>query len=97
MHHERRGHVDGVRLEHGAQLQVDQLQRVNLVLGLSAQAAFLVRITAPVDRHLLGDVGAVRTIWNDTLKAMFTNQETIEAVQKVVDSGDLAALRQIFS
>lgn len=44
-----------------------------------------------------GDVGAVRTIWNDTLKAMFTNQETIEAVQKVVDSGDLAALRQIFS
>jgi len=44
-----------------------------------------------------GDVGAVRAIWNDTLKGMFMNQETIAAVQKVVDSGDLDALRQLFS
>lgn len=44
-----------------------------------------------------GDVAAVRRIWNDTLKPMFTDQETIAAVQKVVDSGDLDALRQVFS
>jgi hypothetical protein len=44
-----------------------------------------------------GDVGTVRKIWNGTLKGMFTNQETIDAVQKVVDSGDLDALRQVFS
>jgi len=44
-----------------------------------------------------GDVDAVRAIWNGTLKAMFTNQDTIAAVQKVVDSGDLDALRQLFS
>lgn len=44
-----------------------------------------------------GDVDAVRTIWNDTLKGMFTDQVTIDAVQKVVDSGDLDALRQVFS
>ncbi|WP_417374355.1 hypothetical protein [Glutamicibacter protophormiae] len=44
-----------------------------------------------------GDVEAVRAIWNNTLKSMFTNQETIAAVQKVVDSGDLDALRQLFS
>jgi hypothetical protein len=39
----------------------------------------------------------VRAIWNDTLKGMFVNQDTIAAVQKVVDSGDLDALRQLFS
>lgn len=44
-----------------------------------------------------GDVGAVRTIWNDTLKGMFTDPKTISAVQAVVDSGDLDALRQVFS
>lgn len=44
-----------------------------------------------------GDLGTVRAIWNDTLKGMFTNQETIDAVQNVVDSGDLDALRQLFS
>ena len=44
-----------------------------------------------------GDVDRVRAIWTDTLKVMFTNQETIDAVQKVVDSGDLDALRQLFS
>lgn len=44
-----------------------------------------------------GDVGTVRAIWNDTLKGMFVNQDTIDAVQKVVDSGDLDALRQLFS
>ena len=44
-----------------------------------------------------GDVDTVRAIWNDTLKGMFTNQDTIDAVQKVVDSGDLDALRQLFS
>lgn len=44
-----------------------------------------------------GDVETVRAIWNDTLKGMFTNQETIAAVQKVVDFGDLDALRQLFS
>ena len=44
-----------------------------------------------------GDVDTVRRIWNDTLKGMFTNQSTIDAVQKVVDSGDLDGLRQLFS
>jgi len=44
-----------------------------------------------------GDVDTVRAIWSDTLKGMFTNQGTIDAVQKVVDSGDLDALRQLFS
>lgn len=44
-----------------------------------------------------GDVDTVRAIWNDTLKGMFVNQDTIAAVQKVVDSGDLDALRQLFS
>lgn len=44
-----------------------------------------------------GDVDTVRTIWNDTLKGMFTTQETIDAVQQVVDSGDIDALRQLFS
>ncbi|WP_426185198.1 hypothetical protein [Microbacterium sp. TWP3-1-2b2] len=44
-----------------------------------------------------GDVDRVRAIWNDTLKGMFVNQDTIDAVQKVVDSGELDALRQLFS
>ena len=44
-----------------------------------------------------GDLGRVRKIWNGTLKGMFKDQETINAVQKVVDSGDLDALRQVFS
>jgi len=44
-----------------------------------------------------GDVDTVRRIWNDTLKGMFTDQGTIDAVQDVVDSGDLDALRQLFS
>lgn len=44
-----------------------------------------------------GDIDTVRAIWNDTLKGMFANQETIDAVQKVVDSGDLVGLRQLFS
>ena len=44
-----------------------------------------------------GDVDTVRRIGNDTLKGMFTNQSTIDAVQKVVDSGDLDGLRQLFS
>ncbi|KQR18899.1 hypothetical protein ASF76_16475 [Microbacterium sp. Leaf151] len=44
-----------------------------------------------------GDVDTVQAVWNDTLKAMFVNQNTIDAVQKVVDSGDLDALRQLFS
>lgn len=44
-----------------------------------------------------GDVDAVRAIWNGKLKGMFTDQGTIDAVQKVVDSGDLDALRQLFS
>ena len=44
-----------------------------------------------------GDVATVQAIWNDTLKGMFTNQGTIDAVQKVVDSGDLDELRQLFS
>jgi len=43
-----------------------------------------------------GDVESVRVIWSDTLKGMFTNPETIDAVQKVVDSGDLDGLRQLF-
>lgn len=42
-----------------------------------------------------GDVDTARAIWNNTLKGMFTNQETIAAVQRVVDSGDLDALRQV--
>lgn len=44
-----------------------------------------------------GDIDAVRAIWNDTLKGMFTDPTTISAVQAVVDSGDLDALRQVFS
>ncbi|MGM7699444.1 hypothetical protein [Microbacterium sp. A84] len=44
-----------------------------------------------------GDVDSVQAIWNDTLKPMFTNQDTIVAVQKVVDSGDPDGLRQLFS
>lgn len=44
-----------------------------------------------------GDVAAVRRIWDDTLRAMFTDRDTVAAVQKVVDSGDLDALRQLFS
>ncbi|MEX0153247.1 hypothetical protein [Microbacterium sp. LMI1-1-1.1] len=44
-----------------------------------------------------GDVDTVRAIWNDTLKGMFTNQGTLDAVQEVVDSGDPDALRQLFS
>jgi len=44
-----------------------------------------------------GDVATVQAIWNDTLKGMFVTQGTIDAVQKVVDSGDLDALRQLFS
>lgn len=44
-----------------------------------------------------GDVATVRKIWNETLKPMFTNQETVTAVQKVVDSGDADGLRQLFS
>ncbi|MCM3613322.1 hypothetical protein M3672_02590 [Microbacterium enclense] len=45
----------------------------------------------------LGDVETVQAIWNDTLKGMFVDQGTIDAVQEVVDSGDLDALRQLFS
>jgi len=44
-----------------------------------------------------GDVDTARAIWNDTLKGMFVNRDTIAAVQKVVDAGDLDALRQLFS
>ena len=44
-----------------------------------------------------GDVDTVRAIWNDTLKGMFADQGTVTAVQEVVDSGDLDALRQLFS
>lgn len=44
-----------------------------------------------------GDLDTVRRVWNDTLKRMFTNQDTIAAVQKVVDSGDPDGLRQLFS
>jgi len=44
-----------------------------------------------------GDLVTVRAIWNDTLKGMFTDPKTISAVQEVVDSGDLDALRQVFS
>lgn len=44
-----------------------------------------------------GNVDTVRRIWNDTLKPMFTNQDIIDAVQKVVDSGDPDGLRQLFS
>lgn len=44
-----------------------------------------------------GDVDTVRAVWNEKLKPMFTDPDTIAAVQKVVDSGDLDALRQLFS
>ncbi|MFD5213111.1 hypothetical protein [Microbacterium sp. NPDC058345] len=44
-----------------------------------------------------GDLDRVRAIWNDTLKGMFVDQETINIIQEVVDSGDLDALRQAFS
>lgn len=38
-----------------------------------------------------GGVDRVRAIWNETLKAMFTDPKTISAVQEVVDSGDRRA------
>jgi hypothetical protein len=44
-----------------------------------------------------GDVDAVRAIWTDTLSGMFTDQDTIDAVQRVIDAGDLDGLRQLFS
>ena len=44
-----------------------------------------------------GDVDAARAVWNEKLKPMFTDPDTIAAVQKVVDSDDLDALRQLFS
>lgn len=44
-----------------------------------------------------GNVDTVRRIWNDTLKPMFSNQDIINAVQEVVDSGDPEGLRQLFS
>jgi hypothetical protein len=44
-----------------------------------------------------GDIRTVQRIWNDTLRPMFSNQTTIDPVQKVVDAGDLDALRQLFS
>jgi hypothetical protein len=42
-------------------------------------------------------VDAVRAIWTDTLSGMFTDQDTIDAVQRVIDAGDLDGLRQLFS
>ncbi|WP_149084806.1 MULTISPECIES: LysM peptidoglycan-binding domain-containing protein [Microbacterium] len=44
-----------------------------------------------------GEIETVRRIWNETLSSMFTDPETIDAIQKVVDAGDPDALRQLFS
>ncbi|GAA3651356.1 hypothetical protein [Microbacterium marinilacus] len=44
-----------------------------------------------------GDIDTVRAIWNDTPLGMFTDQEAIDTIQQVVDSGDPDALRQLFS
>lgn len=44
-----------------------------------------------------GDIDGVRAIWNNTLAGMFTDPETIQVIQKVVDAGDPDALRQLFS
>ncbi len=44
-----------------------------------------------------GGIDTVREIWNGTLAVMFTDQDTIDAIQRVIDSGDPDALRQLFS
>ena len=53
------------------------------------------RFFTPVEQRQI--IRTVQRIWNDTLRPMFSNQTTIDAVQKVVDAGDLDALRQLFS
>lgn len=44
-----------------------------------------------------GNVDAMRGIWNDTLKAMFTDPAVIAQIQNALDSGDPTVLRQMFS
>lgn len=44
-----------------------------------------------------GDIETVRAIWNNTIRGMLINQELIDAIQEVVDSGDPGGLRQLFS
>lgn len=44
-----------------------------------------------------GNVDSMRGIWNDKLKAMFTNPAVIDQIQKALESGDLTVLSQMFS
>lgn len=44
-----------------------------------------------------GDVDTMRRIWNDELKAMFTDPAVIDQIQEALDSGDLTVLNQMFS
>ncbi|MEV8174956.1 hypothetical protein [Microbacterium sp. NPDC079176] len=44
-----------------------------------------------------GDVDTMRGIWNDKLKAMFTNPAVIDQIQAALDVGDLDVLNQMFS
>ncbi|QYG11519.1 hypothetical protein [Microbacterium sp. PAMC22086] len=44
-----------------------------------------------------GNVDTMRGIWNDTLRAMFTDPAVIDQIQKALDSGDPAVLGQMFS
>lgn len=44
-----------------------------------------------------GDVAAVRAVWSNELAGMHTNPEQIAEVQGVLDTGDLDAIRQMFS
>jgi hypothetical protein len=69
-------------MEAGAGLEQDPYQQAIESAGAATDA---------------GDVDAVRAIWTDTLSGMFTDQDTIDAVQRVIDAGDLDGLRQLFS
>lgn len=44
-----------------------------------------------------GDVDAMRAIWNDELKAMFTTSVIVDEIQQALDAGDLTALGHMFS
>lgn len=44
-----------------------------------------------------GDVDAMLGIWNDTLKAMFTDPAVIDQIQNALDAGDPDVLSQMFS
>jgi hypothetical protein len=43
------------------------------------------------------DVEMMRAIWNDKLKAMFTDPEVLDQLQQALDAGDPRVLNQMFS